>query len=192
MGLPLITRAEYKAYVGITSPNSDTVIDALIPKVSELVKNYCRRTFIDYVNDAKVETTSGGYGENLLLTEYPVISVTSVGWSEDYGQNYTDLVEFTDYVVEVEKGYIVALSASGEWDKCLNGYQVTYTAGYETLPEDLKLAVMDLVTYYIKNDASVHSPKAPGTNSVQIEYITSSAFPAHIKRVLDLYKASWD
>lgn len=192
MGLPLITRAEYKAYVGITSPNSDTVIDALIPKVSELVKNYCRRTFIDYVNDAKVETTSGGYGENLLLAEYPVISVTSVGWSEDYGQNYTDLVEFTDYVVEVEKGYIVALSASGEWDKCLNGYQVTYTAGYETLPEDLKLAVMDLVTYYIKNDASVHSPKAPGTNSVQIEYITSSAFPAHIKRVLDLYRASWD
>ncbi len=192
MGLPLITRAEYKAYVGITSPNSDTVIDALIPKVSALVKNYCRRTFIDYVNDAKVETTSGGYGENLLLEEYPVISVTSVGWSVDYGQNYTDLVEFTDYVVEVEKGYIVALSASGEWDKCLNGYQVTYTAGYETLPEDLKLAVMDLVTYYIKNDASVHSPKAPGTNSVQIEYITSSAFPAHIKRVLDLYRASWD
>ena len=192
MGLPLITRTEYKAYVGITSPNSDAVIDALIPKVSELVKNYCRRTFIDYVNDSKVETTSGGYGANLLLTEYPVISVTSVGWSEDYGQNYTDLVEFTDYVVEVEKGYIVALSASGEWDKCLNGYQVTYTAGYETLPEDLKLAVMDLVTYYIKNDASVHSPKAPGTNSVQIEYITSSAFPAHIRRILDLYKASWD
>ncbi len=192
MGLPLITRAEYKAYVGITSPNSDTVIDALIPKVSALVKSYCRRTFIDYVNDAKVETTSGGYGENLLLEEYPIISVTSVGWSEDYGQNYTDLVEFTDYVVEVEKGYIVALSASGEWDKCLNGYQITYTAGYETLPEDLKLAVMDLVTYYIKNDASVHSPKAPGTNSVQIEYITSSAFPAHIKRVLDLYRASWD
>lgn len=192
MGLPLITRTEYKAYVGITSPNSDAVIDSLIPKVSELVKNYCRRTFVDYVNDAKVETTSGGYGENLLLAEYPVISVTSVGWSEDYGQNYTDLVEFTDYVVEVEKGYIVALSASGEWDKCLNGYQVTYTAGYETLPEDLKLAVMDLVTYYIKNDASVHSPKAPGTNSVQIEYITSSAFPAHIKRVLDLYRASWD
>jgi len=192
MGLPLITRTEYKAYVGITSPNSDAVIDALIPKVSELVKNYCRRTFVDYVNDAKIETTSGGYGKNLLLAEYPVISVTGVGWSEDYGQNYTDLVEFTDYVVEVEKGHIVSLAASGEWDKCLNGYQVTYTAGYEILPEDLKLAVMDLVTYYIKNDASVHSPKAPGTNSVQIEYITSSAFPAHIKRVLDLYKASWD
>lgn len=192
MGLPLITKAEYKAYVGITSPNSDTVIDALIPKVSELVKTYCRRTFVDYVNDAKVETTSGGYGAELLLAEYPIISVTGVGYSTDYGQNYTDLVEFTDYVVDVERGNIIALSASGEWDKCLNGYQVTYTAGYETLPTDLKLAVMDLVTYYIKNDASVHSPKAPGTNSVQIEYITSSALPAHIKRVLDLYKASWD
>jgi hypothetical protein len=38
MGLPLVTRAEYKAYMGISSTSSDVAIDALIPKVSELVR----------------------------------------------------------------------------------------------------------------------------------------------------------
>ena len=190
MGLPLITRSEYKAYVGITSPNSDPVIDAIIPKVSEFVKTYCRRTFVDYVNDALTETTHGGYGDKLTLKEYPVLNVSSVAFSEDYGQTYTDLVEYTDYVVDFNDATIIAIS--GDFPKYLNGYQVTYTAGYEDIPTDLKLAVMDLVTYYIKNDMAVHSPKAPGTNSVQVEYITTSALPAHIRRVLDMYKGSWD
>lgn len=190
MGTNLITRSEYKAYVGINSTNSDDVIDAIIPKVSEYVKTYCRRTFVDYINDAKLETTSAGYGDKITLSEYPVLSVSSVDYSYDYGQNYTSLEEFVDYVVDTNDATIVALS--GDWPKTINGYQITYTAGYETIPLDLKLAVMDLVTYYMKNDMAVHSPKAPGTNSVQVEYITNSALPAHIRRVLDLYKGSWD
>lgn len=190
MGTALITRSEYKAYVGITSPNSDAVIDAIIPKVSELVKTYCRRTFVDYISDSITETTHAGYGPNITLKEYPLLSVTTVAFSEDYGQTYTDLVEYTDYVVDYNDATIIAIS--GDFPQYLNGYQITYTAGYEVIPDDLKLAVMDLVTYYIKNDMAVHSPKAPGTNSVQVEYITTSAFPAHIRRVLDMYKASWD
>ena len=190
MGLSLVTKEEYKSYVGINSTNSDDVIDAIIPKVSNYVKTYCRRTFIDYVDDYKVEATNAGYGSAIVLKEYPLLSVSSVDYSEDYGQTYTSLVEFTDYIVDLEEGNIVSLS--DDFPKVLNGYQITYTAGYEELPEDLKLAILDLITYYIKNDMAVHSPKAPGTNSVQVEYITSSALPAHIRRVLDLYKASWD
>ncbi len=191
MGLPLITRAEYKAYVSISSPNSDAIIDALIPKVSELVKNYCRRTFVDYVNDNKTQVSNGGYGSSLFVKEYPILTVSEVGYSVDYGQNYVPLAEFTDYVVDWENDCILSLSVDG-FPKLTNGYQIIYTAGYESIPDDLKLAVMDLLTYYIKNDMAVHSPKAPGTNSVQVEYITTSALPAHIRRVLDLYKGTWD
>lgn len=190
MGLPLVTKEEYKSYFGISSTNSDSQIDFLIPKVSDLVKNYCRRTFVDYVNDSKSETTSGGYGSKLFLKEYPLIQVISVEFSEDYGQTYTELVEFTDFAIDTEEGTIYKID--GEWTKYINGYKITYTAGYETLPEDLKLAVLDLVKYYMTNDMAVHSPKAPGTNSVQIEYVTTTALPSHIKRVLDLYKGTWD
>lgn len=190
MGLDLITRAEYKTYVGINSTNEDAIISSLIPRVSELVKTYCRRTFVDYVNDAKVEVTHAGYGDAITLAEYPIIAVSAVEYSSDYGQTYTELEEYVDYVINTNDATIVAIS--GDWPKLLNGYQITYTAGYETIPLDLKLAVMDLVTYYRKNDMAIHSPKAPGTNSVQVEYITTSAFPAHIRRILDMYKGSWD
>ncbi len=70
-------------------------------------------------------------------------------------------------------------------------YKLTYTAGFEVLPEDLKLAIFDLTTYYMKNDMAVHSNKAPGTNTVQIEYVTTTNLPSHIKRVLDQYAANY-
>jgi len=187
----LVTLAEYKAYVGITSTNQDTAISNIVPKVSDFVKNYCRRTFIDYVTVPKVEIASGGYGSSLFMSEYPLIAVASFQASVDYGQTYTTLVEFTDYVVDKETGTLLSLNEYG-FLKYINGYKITYTAGYQELPGDLKLAVLDLVTYYLKSDMTIHSTKSPGSNSTQIEYITTTALPSHIKRVLDLHMGSYD
>lgn len=186
MALNLITRQEYKTYAGIKSTNEDAIIDALIPRVSQLVKNYCRRTFVDYMDADKVEVFRGGF-DKLILEETPIVSVASVQTSTDYGQTYTDLVEYTDWVLD--KDCIVSIS--GQFEEMIKGYKVTYRAGYDDVPPDLALAVMDLVTYYRKNDAAIHSPKAPGSNAVQIEYITTTSLPAHIKRVLDQYVSDY-
>lgn len=191
MGISLVTLSEYKVYAGISSTNQDASLNAIIPKVSELIKNICGRSFVDYVNDSKIEITSGGTGSKLFMKEYPLLAVSSVEYSEDYGSTYTDLVEFTDYVVDQEDGTLVSVAYS-EWKKKINGYKITYTAGYEELPLDLKLAVFDTITYYVKNDGAVHSSRVPGSNTVQIEYITTVALPAHIQRVLNLYKGSFD
>ena len=184
----LITRAEYKAYANISSTNSDVEIDAIIPKVSQLVKTYCRRAFIDYIDEARTEVFDGGFG-SLLLKEGPVTQVISVQQSTDYGQTYVKLNKFIDWVQSGD--YVVAISPQG-FMPLVNGYRVSYFAGYETVPEDLKLAVMDLITYYRKNDGSVHNNKSPGGGgSVQLEYIMNTNFPAHIKRILDLYVADY-
>lgn len=189
MGLSLVTKAEYKAYAGISSTTHDAVIDALIPKVSALVKSVCRRSFVDYVNDSKIEYHEGG-AAIIVPQEYPVLTVSSLEYSSDYGATYTALVEYTDYALSKATDTIKAISTSG-FSVATNGYRLTYTAGYEILPDDLKLAILDLLTYYIKNDAAIHSNKAPGTNTVQIEYVTTTSLPAHIKRVLDLYMADY-
>lgn len=188
MALNLVTKAEYKTYAGIKSTNFDSEIDALIPRVSELVKNYCRRTFVDYMDGAKAEVFDGGF-KTFLLKETPVVQVLRTEVSEDYGQTYTELVEYTDWVHKEDT--IVSLSAQGFKERIL-GYRVTYYAGYEDVPQDLALAVMDLITYYRKNDGAVHNQKSPGGGgSVQLEYIMNTNFPAHIKRVLDLYVADY-
>lgn len=188
MGLSLVTKAEYKAYAGITSTTQDVQIDAIIPRVSELVKSICNRTFVDFTGDAKTEYFEGG-GSTYNLEEYPVLSVSSVEYSADYGNTYESLTEFVDYVWNKKDDSIRSLNPNGFYYSP-NAYRITYTAGYEVLPADLKLAVLDLVTYYMKNDMAVHSNRAQGSNTVQIEYVTSTNLPAHIKRVLDIYRSS--
>ena len=190
MGVDLIKLADYKTYVGVTSTTQDTVMGNLIASVSTLVKSLCFRSFVDHVDDPLVEVFSGGL-PYYVLGESPLISVRGLEYSKDYGNTYTDLIEFTDYVVNKENNTIFCISTE-YFPKVINGYRVTYTCGYEVLPMDLKLAVMDLVTYYLKHDSAVHSQKVPGSNTIQIEYITKTDLPAPIKRVLDLYTDSYN
>ena len=185
----LITLAEYKAYIGISSTNQDTVINTLIPQVSALVKNICRRTFLDYVDEFKVEISKGSPTNRIILQETPILQVSSVEFSEDYGKTYSTLTEYTDYVVDQDADAVEIIATPYVNYIKTNAYRVSYTAGYETLPSDLKLAVADLVNYYVRNDSAIHSQKAVGANTVQIEYITTTNLPAHIKRVLDQYTA---
>jgi len=218
MGLPLVTRAEYKAYAGITSTTSDTQIDGLITRTSALVKSVCRRTFVDWVDDTKVEIQEGG-GPLIILQESPVIAINSVELSADYGQTYTTLTEYTNWTLDQKAGAIRPIqmtqyplevygsapygtvnygftpygtTPSPIFPKLVNGYRISYTAGYDEIPEDLKLAVFDLIIYYQRNDGAVHSSSAPGGNKVQIQYILDTKLPAHISRILDLYTTSYD
>ena len=144
MGLNLVTKAEYKAFIGISSPTEDGVIDSLIPKASQLVKNYCRRTFIDYVNDSKVELFNGG--DIFYLKEYPVQSISAVEYSLDYGKTYSTLEEYTDWVLDNMLDAVRPISSS-TFQVLVNGYKVTYSGGYEAIPEDLKLAIFGLITF---------------------------------------------
>jgi len=188
MSLNLITKTEYKTYAGIKSTNYDSEIDVLIPRVSEFVKNYCRRTFVDFMDGAKNEIFDGGFNK-FILSETPVVNILRVEYSADYGQTYTELTKFTDWVQQ--KDTVVSLSSLGFVEQ-LNGYRAVYYAGYDDVPQDLALAVMDLLTYYRKNDGAVHNQKTPGGGgSVQLEYIMNTNLPAHIKRVLDLYVSDY-
>lgn len=188
MAINLVTRQEYKAYAGIKSVNNDAEIDLLVPRISALVKSYCRRTFVDYIDTEKLEVFNGDCNE-FILTESPVIRVSSVSTSVDYGQTYVDLTEYVDWVQDGD--YVLPLNTDSYWPRLVRGYQVVYSAGYEAIPTDVTLAVLDLITYYLKNDSAVHSNKAPAANGFNVEYISNAAFPAHIKRVLDLYVADY-
>ena len=197
MALNLITISEYKTYAGIKSSNYDKEIIGLIPRVSQFVKNYCNRTFVDYVDTDKVEYFNGGVSR-FLLAETPVISVASVGYSTDFGQTYTNLTEYKDWILDGDEIRSLNTNAVNSlitvnrgFPEVIRGYKVTYRAGYDDVPPDVALAIMDMVTYYRKNDMSVHSTKAPGTNSVQIEYISTTGLPAHIRRVLDMYRSDY-
>ena len=190
MAIDLITLSEYKTYAGISSTTQDAAISALIPRVSALVKSVCRRTFVDYVFDYKTDVFSGGTNR-FILKETPLLQVATVQFSENYGRTYSLLTEYTDYVVDTENSVIELINVPYIDYQRTNAFSITYNAGYEDLPADLKLAVLDLIEYYIRNDSAIHSHKAIGSNSVQIEYITNTNLPAHIRRILQLHSADY-
>jgi hypothetical protein len=178
--IDLISLDEYKIYATIKSVEYDEKINAIISYVSSLVRTYCARNLI--IEDPIVEYYNGG-SSSVYTKEFPIVSITSIEYSTDYGQNYTSLVEFTDYVVNKAKDQLFLITEDEV--ELPNKYRITYIGGYEVIPQDLKIAILDLIDYYYKNETV---PKRM-SNFVTIEYVKTTDFPPHIKRILDLYRA---
>ena len=190
----LITLQEYKDAENLTVNRDDYRIDYLIESVSQLVKTYCGNSIVDYYNTPKVEVLNINWDTNVIqLTESPLVSVSSVEERVSYSSNYILLSEAdNDYFVDTTLDTIYRTTGTGyrDWRKGPGAVRVTYNAGYQDTPKDLKLAIIDLVTYYLKDEYKERKTLAgasmqnPGTSSQD----SSVAFPDHIKRVLDLYK----
>ena len=190
----LITLATYKEAEGLSTPKEDLRITALIPSVSQLVKTYCGNSFVDFYSSNKTETFNIDWGTYIVqLTESPVNTIVSVQERESYSDAYATLTTGAyEYALDTATDSFLRTNTSTyqNWPRGVAAVKVVYTAGYSAVPEDLKLAVIDLVTYYLKDE---HKERRT-IQGASIQNASSSsqrdnvAFPDHIKRVLDLYK----
>lgn len=183
----IITLEEYKQYSTIKSPNQDADINMLIPAITQYIRTYCGRVFTDYFDVDKTEVFSGGTVA-LMQKEYPLVSITSLEYSDDRGKTFRALEEYTDFVYDMENE-MIRIVGCDIIPKRINGYKLTYKAGFEDYPQEIKLACMDLVTYYMKGDMAVKSTRGAGSNTTQIEYVLNSGLPSNIRRILDLYRS---
>ena len=190
----LITLQEYKTAEGISAPKDDARLNVLIPSVSELVKTYCGNTFVDFFSSNKTEEFNIDWGTHVVqLTESPVNAIVSVQERETYSSSYVTLTTGAhEYALDKSTDSILRTTGGGykNWPTGVAAVKVVYTAGYSAVPSDLKLAVLDLVTYYLKDEHKQRQTIAGA--SLQNQGSTSQnnnvSFPDHIKRVLDLYK----
>lgn len=195
--IDLITLDCYKENKEINSAKGDGRIQTLITQVSALIEHYCNRKFTAYntTGTAKVEWNAGKTNK-MFLEEFPVISVTTVKTSNDGGVTQTTLTEGasdkTGYFVDLDEGSIftqISLNNFIEtYDTEYRSLEVVYRAGYEEIPEDLKLCTIDLVHYYVKEE-SVGSKSIGGASLENALPYTHNSFPPHIRRILDLYRA---
>jgi hypothetical protein len=188
----LVTLAEYKEAEGISSPKEDLRLATIVPAVSQLVKTYCGNSLIDYYSTNKIETFSVDWDTHVIqLTESPTNTIVSVEKRDSVSESYST-VPTTDYYLDTATDSVLYVTGSTykNWPKGAGSVKVTYTAGYSACPADLKLAVFDLITYYLKDEHKER--RTLGGASIQNQGSTSLsnsvAFPDHIKRVLDLYK----
>lgn len=190
----LVTIEEYKESEGITSPKDDLRLNNLIPSVSQLVKTYCGNSIVDHYSTEKTEILNINWDTNIIqLTESPVNSITSVQERDSYSSSYNTLTtDDFEYYLDESTDTLIRTNGNAyrNWRKGPGAVKVVYTAGYEACPEDLKLAVIDLITYYLKDEHKERRTLAGATvqNQASTTQSNNVAFPDHIKRVLDLYK----
>lgn len=190
----LITVDEFKTYKGINSDTDDLAIGSIIGQVSAFIKTYCNRTFIDHyiVGSEKIEYFDGTNSDLVFLSEFPLVAATEVAYSTDNGQTYTPLVEYTDYVVDMQDDFIKSLYDGYfvQTTNTHNSLKVTYRAGYQTTPPDIKIAAMDLVEYYRGKEYTTRKTLAGAQEDNSSIIVQKGApLPPHIKRVLDMYRS---
>tara|TARA_Y100001937_G_scaffold32186_1_gene45987 strand:- start:2179 stop:2766 length:588 start_codon:yes stop_codon:yes gene_type:complete len=189
----LVTVQDYKDAEGLTGAKDDDRLNILVPQISELVKKYCGTSFVDFFSSDKTETFNVTEDTSVIIvSESPLVSVTSVKERGSPTESYTTLTVNEDYYVDTTFDAVRRIVGNGtkNYQKGFGAVQIAYRSGYSAVPSDLKLAVMDLVTYYLRDEhTSRRSLQGAtldnqGTSSVR----NNTDFPDHIKRVLDLYR----
>lgn len=140
---------EVKQYLRVDFTDDDTLITFLIRTARE----YCEQI----LNASLVEKRSEYYlnefpAENYIkIPKPPLVTVESVTIKDSEGIENT----FNDYVVvenEFEESKILATNG---WPNIelypANPIKITYTAGYSTVPEPIKMAILLLITHWYEN-----------------------------------------
>ena len=196
----LVGLSDYKEYKNINSTTRDGKIQTIITQASSLVENYCARKFLDYASSPGVTEWFDSHTELVYLKHFPLIQVNSVNTSVDGGITQVALTQddpnYGGFFVDLDNG-VVRTQKKG--DKFLESsyrntpyrsLEINYNAGYAdrySLPADLNLAILDLVSYIEANEEKPTQALLGATLDNPLPYLANS-FPPHIRRVLDLYR----
>ena len=197
---------EFKTYKGIVKSDNDPKLLLMLEFASNMFKEMTRRSFIDYYTLAKIEYYDLYNGGQIFLHEFPLKEVEKVEFS--YNGNFTtdpgtgdylaeitpiELLEYTDYFINKDNDSVLITPENSTIYTAIPGtlnVKITYTAGYKTVPSDIMMAVMDIVDY--QREEQFTPRKA--FEGMSIENLgfrdSSSSLPAHIKRVMELYRVS--
>ena len=133
----LVTLSNVKSHLAITHTDDDTYLTSLITVVRKQTEAYCGISIGSQERAWIIDAL--GYDE-LKIPYGPVISVDDVKEKTDYG-TYESLVLYTAY--DYDNGLFVPF---------YNGrYKVEFTAGYTTLPANLKHGMLVQIAYLYEN-----------------------------------------
>lgn len=189
----LVTIEDLELYLSTTIEGTDTenLYTYLISAVQAKAEAICNRVFEE---TEYVDKIDGNGQTELLLPQYPVISVSEVT-VEDIDGSTTTTYSSDDYSVDDKVGSIYSKSP---FPVGRRNVSVSYTAGYNgsesasiATPEDLKMAIMDMI-----EQAKVTTITNPNLKSEKLgdySYVNASAIEVTDSQsmILKLY-TKWD
>ena len=151
-----VTLAEAKAWCKVTHTAEDTLITALIKAATAKAEKFTNRVFIERTFTgffAGVECSKFEKGLFLAIRRAPLLAVATVEATVDDTQ---ETISTDDYDIKETPGFsrIIFSELTDNPDVVPYPYQVDFTAGYgaaATVPEPIKVAVMETVCYWYSN-----------------------------------------
>lgn len=182
----IITIDQYKDYKRLTKTDQDQSLQFIVASVSDIVKGYCGHSFIDYFQTPKVQVINNMFPRtSIQLNQWPIRQVQQIRIKQEPAQQY---VVFQDYIIN---RHIDAIGhKTGLFPQGLDAVQVTYTAGYQQAPQDVKIAAADLVHHYLRQQYRQRKQLLGASiDNSQTRYQgVRQIWPSHIIRVLDLHR----
>lgn len=190
--MAIITLAELKTYLGITGTTEDSKLTTIVAATNTFVETYCNRAFEEA--EYTEELYDGPGSSVLCLKNWPVSEVAEVIVEDTEVEERTE-IDGEGYYLDAEAGI---LHNNDLWNRGRGIITVTYTAGYETIPDDLKFAVLELASYFrnMSGKSGIRS-ESLGSYSYSLMNDLSSmggelTIPSVvIKNILDRYKSSY-
>lgn len=177
--MALITLDEAKTFLGIdnTDTENDNAISQLIPKAESL---FCSLIKVDSLElNTKDEIVIFDSNLNALrFKNFPVNSINSINGVVYTGQEWEDYLVSKNEVKILQPDFLNQVK--------LNRIKINYTYGFSVIPEDLKLAILILVSgfYNIKENYGTTTCKI-WQESISFRDITESE---DFTRIVKTYK----
>jgi len=194
--MPLTTIEKCKRYLGPNCPDGDDeFIDDLIKNAQSLIENYCHRHF-----DIKTYTgEQHNINHKIFTKETPITSVINIVRLDGSIINTVpDSSDMTNY--RIFPGYVELFDykfvTMGNRLKYVNNeesyIEITYTAGFETVPADLSFAATKLVAMEYKESREDRLGLASHSEgAISDTYIAkgiNSEMPLSVSAILDRYR----
>lgn len=157
--MALITREYFdKLPLGLTKQMQPFMesIDLFIQTASEQVEAYCERKF---ELQEHVEVLYGTGNNRILVDQYPVQSVDTITYEDDFGGSWT--VD-TNYIRVHPSGVLEWKFpvTQGPWRRD-RIYTITYTAGFDPVPGPIKHATALWTTELLRPNFAGPTPERP-------------------------------
>lgn len=180
----LVTDQEILEFLSVDSPIGPQ-LTILSKSISAAVIKHCGRRI---AQETFTEYYDGNGKESLLLKEYPIVSVTSVT-HYDINGNATSVVA-SDFNLYKEKGSLKLKAAavhSSIWLRGDHNYKVIYAAGYNPIPEDIKLACLTwIATLWQKSEHKLHAVASKSFGDENTTYRVEK-IPEEVAAMLEPY-----
>jgi len=182
--MSIITLEEFKTYAGISSPNKDDEITALLGPSTEMIEGYLKYTFTsdDLASPAVSRLTetflTAAFQQEYLLDEVDTF-VANVTFAGIRGNTAPELTA-DDWFVDTRLGKVTIFYPIEETTyTCTVEYDVT-----KTPTESIKLAACMLVDYWLQKE--FRSTMSQGGHAVS--YVPVRTMPKHVENILNNYR----